>query len=352
MRVFIIVIVCLLALAGGIAAVAIKVRVAFSTPPPPITVRVEKASEGNLIEIISAPGEVQPRTKVSISAKVSAPIIELPFKEGDRVVRGKSVLVRLDAKDLQAALKSAQARFDAQGAAIAVSEKRIEANKSTIDSMKANLLDATRDLTRQIGLLKTNDVSQSVVDTAQTKVDAMKAQMQSSEFSIKADEANLTVEKFQREAASADVSRATDDLSYTIIFSPIDGVVTRRKAEVGEMVVPGIQNSPGTTIMEVGDLSQMLMVARIDESNITQVLPASAHRCGCPHSPTRSSKAASNGRPIRAPIKTPAAPPRPPPTPRTAPATSNAKSACTRTATRSAPASLPTPRSKWRGITV
>src|SRR5258705_4256664 len=54
----------------------------------PTTVRIEAAAKGNLVEFISASGEVQPRTKVAISARVSARIAELPFKEGDHVTKG------------------------------------------------------------------------------------------------------------------------------------------------------------------------------------------------------------------------------------------------------------------------
>ena len=255
----------------------------LNAPAVATTVRVEPVSQGELIETISAPGEVQPRVKVSISAKVAAPIVELPFKEGDRVYKenaasGKpaSVLVRLDARDLEATLRSVIARQEAQKAQIMVSEQRIASSKATIESSRANLLDAERDLKRQIGLLSTADVSQSIVDAAQTKFDALKSQIESSQFLMKADEASLLVEKHQLAAAEADVARAKDDLSYTTIVSPIDGVVTRRKAEVGEMVVPGIQGSPGTTIMEVADLSQMLMVARIDEASVAQVAPGQA----------------------------------------------------------------------------
>jgi HlyD family secretion protein len=60
-------------------------------------------------------------------------------------------------------------------------------------------------------------------------------------------------------------------LTYCTIKSPIDGVVTRRKAEVGEMVVTGTMNNAGTVIMEVADLSQMMMFARIDETSIASV---------------------------------------------------------------------------------
>ena len=57
-------------------------------------------------------------------------------------------------------------------------------------------------------------------------------------------------------------------LSYTTITSPIDGVVTRINAEVGELVITGTMNNPGTVIMEVADLSQMLVVAQVDEADV------------------------------------------------------------------------------------
>src|SRR5881628_2988508 len=74
------------------------------------TVRVEAVGTGELIEIVSSPGQLQPKTKVSISAKISARIVSLPFDEGATVTKGNpdakppvapSVLVQLDSKDLE-----------------------------------------------------------------------------------------------------------------------------------------------------------------------------------------------------------------------------------------------------------
>jgi HlyD family secretion protein len=262
-----------LLLAGGvIVGVAMKVRSTLAPPAVQATVRVEPAARGDLVEIISAPGEVQPRTKVPISARVSAQIVEMPFKEGDRVKKG-DLLVRLDARDLEAALDSAIARRAAQKAQEEVARQHILSSQAQIDSSQATFEDAKRDLDRQKGLLKTSDVSQSIVDTAQAKYDSLQAQLAASRFSLEADRANLIVMDEQLKAADSDVQKAKDDLSYTKITATIDGIVTRKKAEVGEMVVPGIQSSPGTTIMEIADLSHMLMVARIDESSIAQVTP-------------------------------------------------------------------------------
>jgi HlyD family secretion protein len=100
-------------------------------------VRLEKPVRGELIEYVTCPGAIEPKKKVMISAKVSARIIELPYDEGEKVTRGDadanppmppSVLVRLDATELETGLKIAQARRDAQA-------KQIDVEKMTIKSL-------------------------------------------------------------------------------------------------------------------------------------------------------------------------------------------------------------------------
>lgn len=244
-------------------------------------VRVEPATRGDLVETVAAPGEVQPRTMVSISARVVARIVKLPFKEGDTVTKGNpkanppippSVLIELDATDLEAALKSAQARRSAQAAQMRVADRQIEASKARIVAAQATLAEAERDCRRQNELLTSKDVGQAAVDTSQSKVEEQRAQLSAQVATLHGDEANLQVMGHNLEAADADIARAKDSLSYTIITSPIDGTVTRLNAEVGELVVTGTMNNAGTIIMEVADLSQMLLKARVDETTIAGVL--------------------------------------------------------------------------------
>ena len=140
------------------------------------SVRVEKVTRGDLVEFVSASGEVEPKTKVSISARVAARIAELPFDEGDVVKKG-DILVKFDDKDLRAALDSVKARYAAEEAQIGVSEQRIKSQESQLTSQRIQVADAERDLRRQTQLLQTRDVSQSVVDTAQARVDNLKAQI-------------------------------------------------------------------------------------------------------------------------------------------------------------------------------
>ena len=257
-----------LAAYGGIAAIRAngsKDANADATP-----VRIEPVTRGDLIELVQAPGEIQPRNKVSISARVVARINELPFDEGASVKKG-AVIVRLDDTDLQAALRSSQAHYNAQKAQIAVSEARVAAQKAQLAANRANLLDAQRDLDRQKDLLASHDVAQSVVDTAQRRLDEQKAMLDAAEGNLKADEVGITVLRHDLDAAEADISRAKDNLSYCQITSPLDGMVTRLNAKVGELVMTGTMNNAGTVIMEVADFSEMLLQTRVDEANIASV---------------------------------------------------------------------------------
>src|SRR5437762_11813673 len=81
--------------------------------PEATVVKVEAAAKSDLIETVSAPGEIQPKKRVQISAKVAAPIEKLPFKEGDTVKKG-DLIIKLDNKDLQAQKRQVVAQRDAQ----------------------------------------------------------------------------------------------------------------------------------------------------------------------------------------------------------------------------------------------
>jgi HlyD family secretion protein len=271
LRIFLIIVVVLVGL-GFLGGWLVKRN--MSAGPEVPSVRVEPVVHGNLIETISAPGEVEPKTKVSISARVAARIMELPYKEGDRVYKGSpttkpSVLVKLDDTELAAALLVTQARHAAQKVQIRVSEGQISAARARINATRVTLAEAQRELKRQIDL--GTDAARATVEQAQAKVDELNAQLIAAEESLKADQIGLEVMTHQLEAASAEIARARDNLSYTVITSPIDGIVTRLNAEVGELVMTGTMNNAGTVIMEVADLSQMLLNARVDETSIADV---------------------------------------------------------------------------------
>lgn len=268
----------LVLIAGGATFVAMKYG--GGSGPTGMTVRIAKAQRGDLTEIVSAPGTVVPETNVSISARVNAKIVELPYKIGDAVTKGDptanppippSVLVKLDSTEIEAQLRAAEARHAGQLAEVETAEARINARSVAIRTLLVQLENRQTELDRQVALLASQDVSQQVVDDLRSTVSQLKSQIEGEQSSIEADNVQLKVMRFQADAAMAEIDRIKDSLNYTTIVSPIDGVVTQVKAEVGEIAVMGTMNNAGTVILEVADLSKMIVEARVDETDIAAV---------------------------------------------------------------------------------
>lgn len=205
-------------------------------------VRLAPIEPGTLTRTINAPGEIDARSRVEISAQVSARVVALPFEEGD-TVRSGDIVVRLDDRDLSAALDAARAQM--------------LADEARLSGASADLSEAQIDASRQEGLFETKDTSQATLDAAHARLKRAQSVVAQIGHAIAISQARIR--------------QAERDLDNTVIRSPIDGVVTVLSAEVGELVVVGTLNNPGSVIMEIADLSQMLVTTRIDESNIALV---------------------------------------------------------------------------------
>ncbi len=216
----------------------------FQPKAKPTEVRLEPAASGILTKTVAAPGRIEPKTDVDISAQIAARIIALPFRENDAVKKG-DVLVRLDARDALAALESSQAILKGEEARVA--------------GAKAGLAWAQLERDRQHRLAETNDTATSAVDSAQSEF--LRAQ------------SNLAAAEHSVEQARANIARAEKDVDNTIITAPINGTIVSLNAEVGELVLVGTLNNPASVILRLADLSAMLMKARIDQSNIAPVHP-------------------------------------------------------------------------------
>jgi HlyD family secretion protein len=205
-------------------------------------VLIEPAALGDVVRTVSAPGSIEPRTNVQISSQVSARVLALPFREGEHVKAG-DVVIRLDPQNLVAALDSARAGMRGQEARLGGAEAR--------------LITARLEFERIRSLFETGDVTRAELESAEANYLQAQSDKQSLEFGI--------------EQARAQITQAEKDLENTTIASPIDGVITSLNAEVGETVIVGTTNNAGSVIMEIADLSNMLLRAAVDEANIAPV---------------------------------------------------------------------------------
>jgi HlyD family secretion protein len=191
---------------------------------------------------VTASGEIVAERYADVGSSVMGRLVSLPVREGDRVRRSQ-VVARIDSvpasseRDAAAALVRA-AEAD-QAAAVARAEEA------------ARALDRGRQLQGQ-GLIPRADF------------DALRAA---------ADAASAEADAAARRAvqARAQLARAADLLGKTEIVSPLDGTVTRLPVREGEMVVIGIQNMPGTTIMTISDLAVINAEVKVAEAEVLNV---------------------------------------------------------------------------------
>jgi HlyD family secretion protein len=219
-------------------------------------VRVQIVARESLLEFVSAPGEIEPNIKVDVSAEIAARIVHLPFREGEAVSKD-DVIIRLDAREFEARLESAEARRDAKSF-------QLQAEQSSIAGPKASLANARVFLKRQESLFETGDIARQNLDDARNRVSGMIAQVESAQLSISVVESSLA-------AAEAEIAQAQKGLDRTVMRSPITGVITILNAEIGELVMVGTMNNPGTVIMTIADLTRMRLDARVSEADIARI---------------------------------------------------------------------------------
>ena len=257
--------------AGAVLALAIIVAITvYQSRKNLVTVQTGKAQKQNLSAIVSASGEIKPKTYVNLGANAFGKIVKLHVKEGDRVKKGQvvaqleNVQSSADVNATKASVQAAQTDFVAAGAGLETS--RADLNRAKSDADHARL-----DWERAQGLYKDALIAKQDYDTkkaawesaeaglaqAQARVDQAKAQMDSAQKHISQNQANL--------------ARVSDVLQKTIYASPFDGVITNLPVREGETVVMGIQNSPGSTLMTIADMSVITAEVKVDETDIVNV---------------------------------------------------------------------------------
>jgi len=198
----------------------------------------------SLVTTVKASGEIQPRVYVNISSQVMGEIIDLRVEEGDLVHKG-DILVQLDPEQFRSSVE------------------RLEANlrlaRINLEQERTSLATYESILRRQIALQKDQIVSAESLETAQLQHDRSRHQVRALEEQIR--------------QAEADLTKSRDELAKTTLKAPMDGLVTRVNAKVGEQVIIGTMNNPGTVILVLSDMSELLAEVKVDETEVAQIAP-------------------------------------------------------------------------------
>ena len=188
-------------------------------------------------------GKLQPVVQVKISSEVAGEIIDLPVKEGQQVHKG-DLLVRVKPDLYAAALRSQEAS--------------LKSSQADLLTAEANARKAEAELKRNEDLFSRQLISGSLFDEIRTGAEVARASAIASTQRI--------------EMARASLKRSQEDLAKTIIFSPIDGTVSKLNSELGERV-SGTGMMAGTDIMTVADLTKMEARVEVGEMDVVLIQP-------------------------------------------------------------------------------
>jgi HlyD family secretion protein len=231
--------------------------------------KLAKVERGDLAKSVVATGKVEPITKVEIKSKASGIVKKLYVDAGDRVKKGQ-LLAELDKEEIEARVAQAKAQTEASEASLKGTEADLERAKVDAEGPDVPMLKRAYD--RAVGMAKEGVVSQSALDDAQknyelalNKQNVAKAQLQVLRAKIGQAHAQVLQDH-------ANLKQLEEQLGYTTITSPIDGIILSRDVEVGDAVSSIlVLGSTATLIMTEGDTSEVYVKGKVDESDIGKV---------------------------------------------------------------------------------
>jgi HlyD family secretion protein len=257
--------------AGGLFAALIVVGIAVhESNKGVVAVQTGKAQRQDLSSIVSASGEIKPKTYVNIGANAFGKITHLYVKEGDRVRKGQ-LLAQLENVQSTADVAATKASLEASRIDALAAEANLNTAKADLNRAKADAERMRLDWDRAEGLYKAELIAKAEYETR-------KANWQSAEAGLAQAEARVAQAKAQLDSAGrhvaqtdASLTRASDVLQKTVYAAPYDGMITNLPVREGETVVIGIQNAPGSTLMTLADMSVITAEVKVDETDIVNV---------------------------------------------------------------------------------
>ncbi len=235
-----------------------------------VTVQTGKVLREDITSVVTASGEIKPKVQVNIGSQTMAKITHLYVKEGDRVKKGQ-MLATLDnvqpAADVSAndsALNAA--RTDAVAANAAVNTAIADENQARAELERAKL-----DYDRNKALYDSQLIAKADFDTKKAAFQTATAQLGQAKAKLAQARAQQDSAQGRVKQNAAMLRHADDVLSKTEYPAPFDGVITNVPVREGETVVPGIQNSPGSTLMTIADMSVITAEVKVDETDIVNV---------------------------------------------------------------------------------
>ncbi|HEX4322990.1 MAG TPA: efflux RND transporter periplasmic adaptor subunit, partial [Acidobacteriaceae bacterium] len=231
--------------------------------------KIAKVTKGDVARSVVATGKITPITQVEVKSKASGIVEKLYVDINDHVRKGQP-LAQLDQQEIsdQVAAQSAQlaaAQANVSNFQAALVQDKVNAAAPDLPMYKLTL-DRNAEMAKQ-GLVPQQSYDNANRDylAALNKRDAAKAQ-------IGVDGAKLQQARAQVAQSEASLKQLQEQLGYTTIVAPMDGVVLSRDVEIGDAVSSIlVLGSTATLVMTVGDTTEVYVKGKVDEADIAHV---------------------------------------------------------------------------------
>ncbi len=235
-----------------------------------VTVQTGKVQRQDLSSVVSASGEIKPKTYVNIGANAYGKITHLYVKEGDHVKKGQ-LLAQLENVQSSADVSANQASVQAAETDAIAADAALKTSDADLLRAQADYERNKLDWDRAQSLYKDGLIAKSDFDSRQNAwATAGSGLVQAKARVAQAKAQNDSADRHVAQAR-ANLTRVADVLQKTTYSAPYDGVVTNLPVREGESVVIGIQNALGSTLLTLADMSVITAEVKVDETDIVNV---------------------------------------------------------------------------------
>jgi len=224
----------------------------------------------DLSTIVSGTGQIKPTNYVNVGATAMGRVTHLYVKEGDKVKKGE-VVATIENVQQEATVNGQEAAISAAGTDIQsyiAAEKTAQAN---VEHAQADLEEKKLDWDRAQALYKDGILAKQDFDAKKAAYDLDVANVAQAVAQLNQAKANTDSARGHMKTQVATLQANKDMLNRTISVAPFDGVVTNEPIREGETVVEGIQDSEGSTLMTIADMSVVTAEVKVDETDIVNV---------------------------------------------------------------------------------
>src|SRR6202041_2589871 len=217
--------------------------------------KLAKDEKGDLAKSVVATGKIEPITKVEVKSKASGIVKKLYVDYGDRVKKGQ-ILAELDRDEIQARVDQARAQLEASTASL--NGTRADLVRARVDAEGPDVPLLKRAYERSQGMAKEGVVSASALDDAEKNYKMALNKQNVSKAQLLVLQAKIGKGEGQMAQDRANLKQLEEQLGYTTIESPLDGIVLSRDVEIGDAVSSIlVLGSTATLVMTLGDTSEV-----------------------------------------------------------------------------------------------